>query len=169
MGVTIHFEGRLRDESAYRAVLDTVTQFAKQHQWPSRPITETETTLKRVRAEVDWDYVGPTKGVELIPHVDSEPFRLEFDDRLYIQEFIKTQFAPIEVHIAVCELLSSLKPYFAELTVEDEGEYFTTTKLDVLVGHRDRIFKVLEDIRAKNPAVRILVRFGNGRIFDFEQ
>src|SRR6267378_1716568 len=102
MGVTIHFEGKLKRPEAYQTVL---------------------ATARRFREEKDWDYVGPVKGVVLYPHENSEPVRLEFDSELYIQEYTKTQFAQIEVHLLLVELLKKIEPYFEQLIVFDEGEY----------------------------------------------
>src|SRR5882762_10416633 len=119
MGVTIHFEGKLKRPEAYQAVLATARRFAESQNWSWEPIEEKVTTLKRIREEKDWDYVGPVKGVVLYPHENSEPVRLEFDSELYIQEYTKTQFAPIEVHLLLVELLKKIEPYFEQLIVFD--------------------------------------------------
>src|SRR5882724_3021013 len=105
MGVTIHFEGQLFDESAFDALVPAVTTFAKERGWSTQQIECQEVTLLRVRDEEDWDYSGPTKGVVIYPNVDCDPVRLEFDKDLYVQEFTKTQFAGVQTHLQVLELL----------------------------------------------------------------
>jgi hypothetical protein len=49
--------------------------------------------------------------------------RLEFDGDVYVQEFIKTQFAGVQVHIEVLKLLKAVEPLFRQLKVEDEVKY----------------------------------------------
>ncbi len=69
MGVTIHFEGQLRDESAYNQLIDAAESFAKARGWVTRSIAEANTILNRVRSddETEWDYEGSTKGIEIRP------------------------------------------------------------------------------------------------------
>ncbi len=166
MGVTVHFEGKLRDERAYAQLLSDATDFAAGKGWPAERFLIAHTTLKRVREEKDWDYTGPTKGVELRPHPSSEPLRLEFDQDFYIQEYIKTQFAPIEVHKEIAVLLRKLSSYFTIFEVFDEGEYYETEDESLLVKHRDSCFKVLDENLANDSALRGPVRLPSGRIAD---
>jgi len=50
--------------------------------------------------------------------------------------FVKTQFAPIEVHIAICELLRFVKDnYMPGLKVTDEGWYWETGDREKLAMH----------------------------------
>jgi hypothetical protein len=66
LGVTVHFEGRLRDEKAFAALLKHVEEVAAANTWLTERFENGEVTLLRVRAdEEDWDYKGPTKGIIL--------------------------------------------------------------------------------------------------------
>ena len=56
MGITIHFEGSLSDENAYRSVIEIATGFAAQHQWPIEPIDRPHAELLRVKGEEPWNY-----------------------------------------------------------------------------------------------------------------
>jgi hypothetical protein len=166
MGVTIHFEGRLRGPDAYLTVVTTARRFAQGHGWECDQIEEKVTKLKRVRNEEDWDYEGSVKGVVLQPHQNSEPMRLEFDSDLYIQEYTKTQFAPLETHIAIVELLNQIEPCFEKLEVFDEGEYFETGDRDILKKHIDRCFKMLDEYLAQGDKYEGPVRLSSKRIAD---
>src|SRR5262249_10737088 len=115
----------------------------------------------------DVDYCGPIDGIVLFPHPDAEPLHLEFDRTLYVQDFIKTQFAPLDVHVRVVELLHSLEPDFEELAVVDEGEFWDSADVQTLRRHVDTINRVLKDLLAKNPKTRYPVRLSSGRIADF--
>ena len=166
MGVTIHFEGRLRNPEAYQAVVHMARRFADEHGWEHEPIAETITTLKRVRNEEELDYEGLVKGVVLQPHQNSEPLRFEFDSDLYVQEYTKTQFAPLETHIAVVGLLKKIERYFEKLEVFDEGEYYETQDRDTLKKHLDRCFEVLDEYLEQGDKYEGPVRLPDKKIVD---
>lgn len=167
MGVTIHFEGRLRGSDAYEHLVRLAEGFAVQHGWRIESIAEVEVALCRVQNEEDWDYVGPTRGVALYPHEDCDPLRLEFDRDLYVQEFVKTQFAPIEIHLKAIELLRLVAPEFEALEVEDEGEYWDTSDLAVLEQHIRTCRQVLDGELKAHPDYAGPVRLPSGRIVDY--
>lgn len=166
MGVTVHFEGRVRDEEAFGRISKLAHDFANEKNWPIELIDEGEVTLHRVTDEKDWDYVGPAKGMVLQPHENSDPLRLEFDRDLYIQEYTKTQFAPVECHRAVVALLKLLEPHFEIFQVEGEGEYYETGSETQLQGHLDRCFEVMDEYLQNSEKYYGPVRLGTGRIID---
>ena len=51
MGVTIHFEGQLKNVAAYQELLEEVSSIAKAEGWSSEAIESRVTTLSRVRDE----------------------------------------------------------------------------------------------------------------------
>src|SRR5882762_7872263 len=122
MGVTIHYEGQLTSEAAYQDLVGLVSSIAGAEGWPSESIASDEVIVARVRDEKDCDYKGPVKGIVVYLHEDCDPVRLEFDRDLYLQEFTKTQFAGVQIHIDVLKLLKAIQPFFRDLRVEDEGE-----------------------------------------------
>ncbi len=166
MGITIHFEGRLKDEVSLEAVLSLTRDFCDERSWPHEQINETHVALNRVRDEEDWDYVGPTKGIAVQPHENSEPFRLEFDKDLYVQEYTKTQFAPVDIHLGLVELLRLLTPHFAILDVIDEGEFFETGNRATLEGHLDRCFALLDEYLVQQDKYYGPIRLESRRIVD---
>ena len=166
MGVTIHYEGKLRDTAAYTAVISAAEKYAVARGWPAQQFSTSEASLSRVKDEQDWDYVGPTKGIELQPHDNCEPVRLEFDENLYIQEYTKTQFAPLQVHIDVVGLLSALAPHFSELSIYDEGEFYESGDELQLRRHIDHCNFALEDHLAQDKTLTGPVRLPSGRILD---
>src|SRR4051794_13914657 len=102
VGVTIHFDGQLLGEDAFSNLMTTARDFAASHTWVTEPIELVQTKLLRVRDnEEEWDYIGPVKGIVLYPSEDCDPVRLEFDRDLYVQEYTKTQFAGVDMHLKV--------------------------------------------------------------------
>lgn len=166
MGVTIHFEGRLRSQRDLALVVERARAAAEDLGWPHRPIAEERAQLSRVRDEQDWDYVGQTTGIAIQPHDRSDPLRLEFDSDLYIQEFIKTQFAGPTVHTQVVQFLRTLEPHFENLAVEDEGEFWSGGDNDVLLGHFSACERALAAHLQQNAGARGPVRLESGRWVD---
>ncbi|MBI5568143.1 MAG: hypothetical protein HY870_24825 [Chloroflexi bacterium] len=60
----------------------------------------------------------------------------------------KTQFAPPETHLAICEVLHRLQAEFgaANLHVNDEGEYFDTGNVKTLMKKRGVIKQALNNL-----------------------
>jgi hypothetical protein len=167
MGVTIHFDGELLDEDAFRSLVSTASAFANRQTWLTEPIESDQTTLLRVRDnEEEWDYIGPVKGIVLYPGEDCDPVRLEFDEDLYVQEYTKTQFAGVDTHIKVVELLKSLTPFFRKLRVQDEGEYWETADVRTLTEHMRTVQEIIESEVKKDPSAQAKVKTPNGRIMD---
>jgi hypothetical protein len=167
MGVTIHFEGRLKTPAVYSAFLDELRDYAVSHSWPCETIFEQQTILKRVRDEQAWDYSGPTFGLQLLPDPNADPLRFEFDKDYRVQEYVKTQFAGVDTHVAIIGLLRRIQPFFECLTVEDEGEFWATSEESVLATHIQKCNEVLKDLLEKNPGAKGPVRLPNGRIVDY--
>ena len=168
VGVTIHFEGTLKNTAAYEQLLKTTRTYAQSRTWLTEPIEPAVKKLLRVRRqnEEKWDYVGPVTGAIVYIHEDCDPVRLEFDKDLYLQEFVKTQFAGPEVHKRVVEFLRSIEPFFEEFYVEDEGEYWKTGDLEALSRHIDNCNVMIEEEMKKSPKWRSKVRTPEGRILD---
>jgi hypothetical protein len=167
MGVTIHYEGQLTSEAAYQDLVGVVSSIARAKGWSTAPIASSEVTLRRVRDEKDWDYTGPVKGIVVFLHEDCDPVRLEFDRDLYLQEFTKTQFAGVQVHIEVLKLLKAIEPFFRNLNVEDEGEWWEAEDILILRAHFARSQKAIEAELRKTPSSRMKVKAPSGRIMDF--
>lgn len=105
------------------------------------------------------------RGVLISPHPESETLALVFNrdgelchyfpspkPRRYLEMkslFCKTQFAPIETHIAICELLHVVQDrHFPGLKVTDEGEYWQTGDREVLARNLGIISSMMEKIEA---------------------
>tara|TARA_R110001592_G_scaffold32162_2_gene112770 strand:+ start:24489 stop:25007 length:519 start_codon:yes stop_codon:yes gene_type:complete len=167
MGVTIHFEGQLKnDEVSYKGIIEEAIAFADSYGMEHKPIYEACKKLSRVREEEPWDYEGPVKGLKIILDDHCDPLFLEFDETLYIQEFIKTQFVGAETHIIVIQLLRSFKKFFVNLIVEDEAEYWDTSDKKLLEEHIAKVNSVIEDQLKSNPKLSGPVRSSDGRILD---
>lgn len=176
MGVTLHFEGELKSELALMALIQAAKALAIEFNWPFTEINENEAKLTRIYrndevnedsdAEEELEYIGPTRGIELRPVHSCEQFRLEFDEDLVVQEYTKTQFAPIEVHIILVDFLKENVQLFEYLHVFDEGEYFETGDRLLLQRNREACERMIEEHLRENANTQGPVRLPSGRIAD---
>jgi hypothetical protein len=168
MGMTIHYEGQLDDPARLDDALAMIREWCADHEWPCRwldvkvegPHTTFDDGEERViEMNTRW------RGWTIQPHPKCESLLLAFDDDARLMMcfdaadgsslvtrylFVKTQFAPFQVHIEICELLHRLQDEFARqgLVVSDEGEYFETGDEKRLLELRETIeqaMDVLED------------------------
>jgi len=166
MGVTIHFKGQLKSSNDYDVVIKISKDFAQSNHMDYLIFEETDKILQRVKDEKDWDYQGLTRGIRIQPDNNTDPLWIEFDEEYYIQEYCKTQFVDINVHIKIIELLRLIEPYFADLVVTDEGEYWDTTDEKILQENFDTCFNAIEDAKNENSKLSGPYRITGGRIVD---
>jgi hypothetical protein len=166
MGVTVHFEGGLKGARAFSSLLVHIEEIGRAETLLTERFENAQAKLGRGSEDRPWDYVGPTKGILLYLHEDCEPLRLEFDRELYVREWVKTQFAGVETHIRLIQILRDIEVFFLSLTVNDEGEYWESGNQAVLIGHFRACSEVIAEFAAKNPRAQVKVREANGRITD---
>lgn len=166
MGVTIHFEGQLKLDKDFGSVMIKAKNFALTNDMPHDSFSEPYKKLGRVKDEQDWDYEGPTKGIKIQPHENSDPLWLEFDKDNYIQEYCKTQFVGIDTHLKIISLLKEIQPHFIYLQVTDEGEYWGSEDKSLLQECLDSYFDAAEKAKTKNPKLNGPYRLKDGRLID---
>lgn len=169
MGVTIHFEGKAKTTSDIEIIISVARDFAINNNMPHRVIREESKKLSRVINGEVADYEGAVKGINIEPHYNADSLCFEFGDDLLMSNYCKTQFAPINVHIAIINLLKSISLYFSTLTVTDEGRYWETFDQNILQKELDFVFNEIDKIKKSNSNIRGPMRLSNGRIADFTQ
>ena len=165
MGVTIHFEGRLKTTADLDKVINLGQEFAKRKATDTIKLDSKKKLLQRVKDEKDWDYEGEVKGIQFQPHENSDPIVLEFDSDLYLQDFCKTQFAGVATHIEVVEFLRDIEPFFDSLTVFDEGEFWDTNDINILEQKFEDFVDAFDKAIKENPKLKGPFRV-EGRIVD---
>ena len=169
MGVTIHFEGRLKSEHDYDDVMSKATDFAKKNKMISKKFENEEKVLLRVRNDEEWDYKGLSRGIRIEPAENCDPLNLEFDADNYIQEYCKTQFADINTHVAIIDFLKTLTPNFEDLKVVDEGEYWETGNKETLINHIKTCFHQMEWAKQNDETLDGPYKVADGRIADLKR
>lgn len=168
-GITIHYEGKLASTNALTNVLDAATNFATQHGWKWVAVQTNRVEMTRFFHEKEQKYIGPLTGVVLFPHEMCEPLHIEFGSDLVMQDFVKTQFAGVEVHIAVVEFLRRVKPLCQELNVFDDSEYWETNDRPMLESHINTVNKLVTQMKKEKPSSRGPLKLKDGRIVDIIQ
>lgn len=126
MGITIHYAGKLRSREGLAALHAIASQWGARWRCEVVDIDDPAGELIRVHNGQVYRYRGPVAGLAVLPHADAEPFLLQFDADLYMQQSCKTQFAPPQVHVEIIGMLREMAPCFEALTVHDEGGYWET-------------------------------------------
>jgi hypothetical protein len=168
MGVTIHYQGRLDNVQEIDEFCEEITDISKELDWNYHEIDD-----------VLWAGRIHLKGIITRPHPDSESLAFIFDDEGFLSNyflmkvsdvpdkferklFIKTQFAPPEVHVTIIKLLKYFKKkYFSNLEVYDEGDYWEKedynllcSRINFLSEKINQVAESLSQIKAsdsKNP------------------
>jgi hypothetical protein len=66
----------------------------------------------------------------------------------------------------VLKLLKAIQPFFRELRVEDEGEWWETEDTEILTEHFAGSQKAIEADLRKCPSAQMKVKSPSGRIMD---
>jgi hypothetical protein len=166
MGVTIHFEGKLLNQSSFEKLMHSAKLFAESNELPYSFFQTEDKVLERIKGEKLLNYQGTTKGVLIQPDPNSDPLNLEFDNELYMQDFCKTQFSDVSVHILIVSFLHDIASYFDSFIVIDEGQYWDTSDIIILQNHFDACFNAIEEAKQNDDSLSGPYRLKDGRIVD---
>lgn len=156
MGITIHYGGKLKSTELIDEVCKELTDISQDMNWDYKILNgdfNKPNTAKLVTSGEAHKITGnlPLKGIQITVHKDSEPLTFYFDSNGELRDMlsmvfpevekesetyftsVKTQFAPIDVHITIIKLLNYLKKkYFTEFKVFDEAGYWETGDENIL-------------------------------------
>jgi len=166
MGVTIHFYGRLKNKESLEEVITIASGFAAERGCEVINLDSEKKRLIRVKDGKQSDYECPVRGIQFHPDENCDPFVLEFDDDLYIQQFCKTQYAGISTHVEAIQLLRDIEPCFETFVVLDEGDFWETSDISTLEQRFETNFAAAEEMKKENPKLKGPIRLMNGRILD---
>jgi hypothetical protein len=152
LGVTIHYSGQLRSPDKLHALTAFAEQLATDWHW----------RFERIQNGPEAYPVGFTA----YPHEDCEPLRFEFGKDRKVRNWVKTQFAGPEVHVAIVRFLRQIRPLIGRLGIRDEGEYWETGNPEKLRDHMDTINRIIKEMKDEKPNIRVKVHEPDGRIVD---
>ena len=158
MGITIHFNGKIEDLSQIDPLVEELMDISKSMEWEWKLLDHKfsitpESRPSQNNHKTDNDSSFRLKGIVINLHPDCESFCIFFDEKgnlttPFLMElvnegrirkehasvFVKTQFAPPDVHINIINLLKYIKKrYIPGLNVSDEGEYWESEDKENLI------------------------------------
>jgi hypothetical protein len=154
MGLSFHYKGAIRNRSLISNLTEEVLDICKSLNWNYHIWEKKGTTAIRTMAPDPPNYTpDDLQGISVSPD-ECEPLFLTFlpngnlcsplklmfndpitNDLMIEVIHVKTQFAGPDTHIALLKLLRYLKEkYFAELEVDDEGQYWETQDEKILLS-----------------------------------
>lgn len=176
MGLTIHFGGRLRNRESLPKLMDEVADICRSLDWDHHffddhveipehielpePFGQNPKTIHLEgiyftppECETVWLSFTPTGRLSGLPYwlaVDA------FEDPNWVYTVpVKTQFAGIELHIALVHLLKYLeKKYLKDMEVTDEGYYWENldrAALEEQFARYEQAFRILENTLTEKP------------------
>jgi len=179
MGITIHYRGRLNDLGQVAKLRAELADIAATMGWEVMPVDDdweqpADARLRHTSTGAHLDGNLGLKGILLMPDVGTEPLSFLFDregnlrsmiDMVSILDgtlkpqdacvFVKTQFAPPEVHVWIVGLLKYLqKRYISNLEVSDEGQYWETGDFRILKKKRDFLAEKIDQVSRKLSSPR---------------
>lgn len=152
MGLTIHYKGKLNNPELIMPVINEITDISNEMNWNYSIIDEDLNAPDS--AQLNEGKIESTvllKGLMIEIHEKAESLSFLFDKNGALRNpvsmsfesydgeysynnFIKTQFAPVDIHITVIRLLKYIKKkYISNLEVFDEGMYWETEDKEMLI------------------------------------
>ena len=166
MGITIHYKGKLNKPDLLNTFCYEIKDIAKDMNWSFNTINNDLNKPNSSYMDENGHIKGyiPLKGINVTIHPKAESLSFLFDKNGNLRNllmmtykngkeseasyiFIKTQFAPIEIHITIIKLLGYIKKkYISNLKVIDEGNYWETRDTKILEEKSSFLNKKIDQI-----------------------
>jgi hypothetical protein len=168
MGITINYEGRLKNQESLDELINKAISLAKTFRWNYRTIDLPENFFVHVKDVHVHEYSSPARGICIIPSDHCEAIKLIFDKDLYMSQFTKTSFAGPLVHKRVVEFLRLVEPLIKDFEVNDETNYWKTKSDEILYsGFYPLYVKNLKKLRVcKKLRNKIMKHFAEHELLD---
>lgn len=165
MGVTIHYEGKIKNKAVLPGLIAEVKDIAISMKWEYHIFSENFPSTDADDESYDGELYGmlfsPPKCEPiwisflsngrmsgpgfLISRKDENP---KIESKYLYNLFTKTQYAGVGIHKSIVELFRYLngKGYFAEFSVIDEGEYWETRDEALLETNFEKVARAIDDV-----------------------
>ncbi|MBU0474773.1 MAG: hypothetical protein KKF62_11485 [Bacteroidetes bacterium] len=165
MGISIHYKGKLNNTTLLQPFIDEIEDISKDMNWDYN-LFENDITLPNTSKIENGIISGhlPLRGISINIHPKAESLYFYFDKNGNLRNLIsaclskedeikpnstsiKTQFAPIEIHITIINLLKYIKSKFiSNFEVNDEGEFWETDDILLLRQKFDYLNSALNKV-----------------------
>ncbi|SEL55171.1 hypothetical protein SAMN05428989_1905 [Pseudoxanthomonas sp. GM95] len=171
-GVTIHFDGHLRQGIEIDDIASAACRSAEGLSWRCVLISgASDPKLDQITIDMLCELEGNQSrssalGVVIYPNEMSEPLYLVVGEARAFKNFVKTQFAGANAHIGVIHILDAIKPFTDQLDVVDEGRYWTTRDRKLLEEDLASVASQMQMIKLQHPNAKGPIKRPDGRILD---
>ena len=154
MGITIHYRGKLRDPASIPVMMEEMKEICTIHQWKFKTIPSSPGRKAGSRNSLEGIVFTIAERCDPVMFIfnpagtlDGPLSYITEEDQLPWQ-FVKTQFAGAEAHIALCILLEYFfNRYFETFEVLDEGKFWETRDRPCLEASFDRVTAAIDTIQ----------------------
>lgn len=172
MGITISFQGTLKNTSLIQPLIEELIDISETLNWKWNVLNENWSQPSTAKLSVNdggAEILGhlSLKGINIKLHPDCESFSLYFDSegnlttpmstvllnegritKDMVFSSVKTQFAPPDIHVSIVKLLKYLKKrYIPDLKVFDDGDYWETGDKEILIQKMSFIKEKLDTLQ----------------------
>jgi hypothetical protein len=150
MGLTIHFKGTINDIFLIEKLKEEIEDISISMNWKYNlrgPKNSNFSGISiNIHPDCEWLSLVFDNNGKIVP-----PMELHFGEKgISDYQFIKTQFAGVEIHLAVVNLLKYVqKKYIKNLEVIDESKYWDT-------GDKTHVLKYLKTVNKGINNIRYL-------------
>jgi len=175
MGISIHYKGKLNNPDLLNAFCDEIKDIAKDMNWNFNTFNNDLNNPNSSYVDGNGHIKGhiPIKGLNVTIHPKAESLSFLFDKNGNLRNllmmtykngkeseisniFVKTQFAPIEIHITIIKLLEYIKKkYISNLKVIDEGSYWETRDKNILEEKLSFLYKKIDQIGNQISEIKV--------------
>jgi hypothetical protein len=175
MGISIHYKGKLNNPDLLNAFCDEIKDIAKDMNWNFNTFNNDLNKPNSSYVDRNGHIKGhiPIKGLNVTIHPKAESLSFLFDKNGNLRNllmmtykngkeseisniFVKTQFAPIEIHITIIKLLEYIKKkYISNLKVIDEGSYWETRDKNILEEKLSFLRKKIDQIGNQISEIKV--------------
>ena len=186
MGVTIHYRGKLKSPDLITLLMDEVEEICISNTWKYQLVKDSSPTkepalpnpfeLDDFDSDLDFSpnrIQNDLRGITFQPHKESETVTFLFDREGVLRSifsnmfkkkgkytwcFVKTQFAGMDTHVRIINLMAYLKKkYFKKFDIHDDGGYYPEmdtaelqSRMDYLNNAIATVHDVFENININN-------------------
>lgn len=166
MGITIHYRGRVNPKLKIREFYIYSKLICDEKKWAISGMFETEGLAKLVQMDGEIPYEGKLASFTIETHENCEPVQFQITSEGYFNNWCKTQFAPIEVHIGLVDYFAQVKIKLSELVIQDEGGFWESRDKEALEDRIVACYLEMQKSKDDDSGYYGPVKSDNGRITD---
>ncbi len=166
MGITIHYRGRVNPKLRIKEFYIMANLISKEKGWSITEMMESEGPAMLAHPDEDIPYNGKLTMFIIEPHENCEPMTFQITGDGYFKNWVKTQFAPLEIHMGVADFFDQLKIKCSELVIQDESGYWELRDTKSLEDRIVNCYLEIQKTKDEDPEYYGPVKSENGRITD---